>query len=271
MANVMNNVNNDAATMELRELQDQYLENEAKAVETPVRPTTMPDEYNAMGEALGGYVWSLMWEKFPTCWRYFEDMYHAAIVELLAHRDRYDPAKGTLTTFAKPYILHGLEGWVNKNVMFTTPYYATLETRLNNALRAGYFTQEGGSHTYLDFCIEYEVPEKALKKILEMKHQRKYARINTAFDDMYPSSYAGMDDEDYLLRHTLGEQVLSCLNSGVLDDKERAIIIKYFGLNGDDVPVPAKILAKQYDTTPYRILQAVNEALCKLRKAMGVH
>ena len=80
-----------------------------------------------------------------------------------------------------------------------------------------------------------------------------------------------MTDEDYLLRHTLGQQALSCLNSDVLDAKEHDIIIKYFGLNCDDVPVPAKILAKQYDTTPYRILQAVNEALCKLRKAMGVH
>lgn len=58
------------------------------------------------------------------------------MLNILEQEDKYAPAKGELTTFFRPYILHGICAWINTNVSFSTQHYSVIEKKINDFLRS---------------------------------------------------------------------------------------------------------------------------------------
>lgn len=74
--------------------------------------------------------------------------------------------------------------------------------------------------------------------------------------------YECVDNEDSL------EKILSCINDGVLDEREKEIIILRYGLDGKP-PRTLKGISRKFCLTRERIRQLEGEALEKLRKKLS--
>lgn len=213
---------------------------------------------------LEGYVWTILSTRFRTYFRYYDDLYAEAMLAILQAFPRYNPDKGAKTTFFQPYILHAVCGWLNQFVMFSTSYYQTVETQINNTLR-----EHDSEDLDEDAIIRFTGLSKCtVRKVMCMKQMRKLSQcrelsdahfLSMAYDEMYPKF---VSPEQFVQRAEEGSLLIQKLS--VLDEKERKLVSDYYGLDGK-APMKVTALARKYGSTSYKIMQALNQSMEKMK------
>ena len=201
----------------------------------------------------------------------------AGMLSILEKEDMYDPEKGTLTTFFKPYILHGICAWINTNITFSTQHYSMMEKKINDYLKA---TGKDIMEVTTDMVVNGTgIPPKTVETIRVMKQMRRASKIDLMsekdFADSALTPYYYMTPEDYYLQVEEKEEMLKRIellmeglcNGCGLTDRQIKILREYYGIGGN-MPKTIAMLAEEMDTTRYFIKKDLSSAYRKLRKVI---
>lgn len=223
----------------------------------------------ALCASLEGYVVQMIHKDFGTYFQHFDDLYEEAMLAILKKADRYDPSKGTKTTFCTNEIKHAMFKWVSEEVMMSTTHYAENEIKINRVLRNQENPESFTAEQIYDM-LGGTMSIVTIRRVLELKRERRDAKWysiesgawnDTPYNENIPAYYK---PEEYVEQVMLGKQLhesLSCLT-----DEERDLVTSYYGL--DCCPASAKVLSQKYGTTQYYVMKRVTKAVKKLRKAM---
>ena len=223
---------------------------------------------------LEGFVWDILMHKFYTFHQHYDDLYMAAMVAILEKEDDYDPSRGTLTTYFKPYILHEICAWINANVTFSTVHYSVQEKIINYYLRS---IDRDIAEVPVKRVVEMTgCAEKAVRHIRLLKQMRRAGQIEVAVKPTYESGQLTAwyydTPEDYYLKVEEQEELLERINllregmdsDRLLTDREKKTLTAYYGLDGN-MPRKMSLIAKETGTYQARVRKDLSSAYSKLR------
>lgn len=218
---------------------------------------------------LEGFVISMIQKDFGTYISQFDDLYEEGMAAILKKADRYDPTRGTKTSFFCREIKHAMMVWVSENVMMSSAYYAENEIHINRALRDQDNVESFTAEQIYDM-LGGKLSVYQIKQVLKLKQERRdakwYAIESGRWNDTpYPHNIpAYYQPENYTEQAVLGAQLRKALNT--LDDDERELVSAYYGLDG--VPVPAACLGRKYGVSQPTMMKRITNVVRKLRLEM---
>ncbi len=184
------------------------------------------------------YVVSLLKSNFGTYFaNHSEEMLQEASIAVFMCLKKFNPEKGSLTTWIKAPILHSANEFVSIVVHRTTPYYGTTISKIlkcENELRS-----EGLE------CNVYNIADRTnlsihtienCKHILDRNQELHYDGLEFS-EDVLPGSIKS--PEESLMEAEEQAVLHKCLNH--LSPKQREIIDKRFGFSGNGELSVAKI------------------------------
>lgn len=196
------------------------------------------------------------------------------MLNILEQEDKYAPAKGELTTFFRPYILHGICAWINTNVSFSTQHYSVIEKKINDFLRS---IRKDITEVPTSLIVRKTgISSKSVEHIRVMKQMRRAARIDmvaeTNFVEGSLTPYYYTTPEDYYIEVEEKEEILKRIdllrqgmyNGCTLSNDQVRILREYYGI-GRNMPKKMSEIARGKGVTPYFIRKEISIAYKKLR------
>ena len=199
------------------------------------------------------------------------------MLNILEQEDKYAPAKGELTTFFRPYILHGICAWINTNVSFSTQHYSVIEKKINDFLRS---IRKDITEVPTSLIVRKTgISSKSVEHIRVMKQMRRAAWIDmvaeTNFVEGSLTPYYYTTPEDYYIEVEEKEEILKRIdllrqgmyNGCTLSNDQVRILREYYGI-GRNMPKKMSEIARGMGVTPYFIRKEISIAYKKLRWAI---
>jgi RNA polymerase nonessential primary-like sigma factor len=205
------------------------------------------------------------------------DMIEEGNLGLMRAIDKFEPERGfRFSTYATWWIRQSIERAImNQARTVRLPVHMVRE--LNQILRAKYHL-EAHHHDGKDATIE-DIAHLLGRQVDEVQDIMILAEHPTSLDapldndpqsslmDMLPSDSDHSPDAS-AEQHEMEGLVRDWLNN--LPEKQRAVVMRRFGLDNDD-PATLETLADEMGITRERVRQIQQEALAKLKRAMASH
>jgi RNA polymerase nonessential primary-like sigma factor len=202
------------------------------------------------------------------------DMIEEGNLGLMRAIDKFEPERGfRFSTYATWWIRQSIERAImNQARTVRLPVHMVRE--LNQILRAKYHLEshhhDGKDATIEDIAHLLERPVEEVKDILVLSEHP--TSLDAPLDndpqssliDMLPSDI-NHSPETTAEHHELALMIRDWLSG--LPDKQRAVILRRFGLDNDD-PATLETLADEMGITRERVRQIQQEALSKLKRVM---
>lgn len=202
------------------------------------------------------------------------DLIEEGNLGLMRAIDKFEPERGfRFSTYATWWIRQSIERAVmNQARTVRLPVHMVRE--LNQVLRAKYHLDaqrhDGKEASTEDIAHLLDRPIEEVRDVLALSEHATSLDAPLDYDpqssllDLLPDDHAVGPDSHAEL-HEIMVLVRDWLNK--LPDKQRAVIIRRFGLDNDD-PATLEELAAEMDVTRERVRQIQQEALIKLKRAL---
>lgn len=207
------------------------------------------------------YILSLVQQHFKTYYYHYADLAQSGRLGVLSNIDKYDPTRGTLTTFFKVYILHEMKNYININVNKMSAHYSSKSKPINDA--KAMFEAKGIAYTALDIHIETGIKLETITKTLRIQTNanEKYFETDSELDAAVGGTYDS--PESIMIQNEKLTTFYNALNK--LTPREKLVVSMKFGLNGENKH-STKALSEELNLAPDKVRKCLNGAFTKLKK-----
>lgn len=127
--------------------------------------------------------------------QYYDDMFSEGSIAVVEEMGRFDPDKGTLTTFFTRYILHRISNFIDAEINRSTPYYSNIMNAIKDAKK--YFDELHVQPTISDIALHTGLSVKKVEdglKRIEATNEQYYA-VDSDLDAMVKKSFESPEDD----------------------------------------------------------------------------
>lgn len=204
-----------------------------------------------------GFIGHMIDKHFPTYKKeYYDDLYNEGVIAVIEEMGRFDPDKGTLTTYFTPYILHRLNTFVNVEVNRSTPYYANIMRTIKEAQK--YYSELHVKPSVADLALHTGLSVKKVEDGLKRIEATNECHYQSAveLDSMGINTFKSPEEE--MLEKERNQLVMNAVSK--LEELDRQIIALRFGLYDDNEKSFAEI-AKALGLPVNRVMNSVNRSI----------
>lgn len=218
------------------------------------------------------YIWRIMMSRFRTyASNYSEDLYMSAACAVLEAMGQYDPESspsGSLTTYFKYPIIHGMNECISRQVDLASPYQSKCMQKVSHALTSLSVRgiQEPTVEVISQECGLSPLLVREAQTALRVKHAACISGISVACIADRPCSE---DIESSYLRKENRMEILRCY-VGKLDRESARLINLVFGLSGK-APMTLKQAAVIVGVPYSRAYSMKTRAIQTLRHMPGLY
>ncbi len=213
------------------------------------------------------YVRHIASQRYKMYYQHIPDLVQEGFCAVLAHADKYDPSKGTLTTFFKPHILAQMRTWVSENKynLKNANHYGNnirqIERKINEKQKKGetiivddLYISGGMAQTTVERCLA--IKDKSEQSI-SMDDEDAY--IGSTAESLYPGP------EKVVIEKEKNEALAKFINN--LDERSKDVLLRRHGIiDGREQPISE--IARSLGISPQNVRDIIRKALLQLRDEM---
>lgn len=179
---------------------------------------------------LSAYILSEIKTKYRTYMPlYLSDMMQNAYMAVIKDAGKFDPDKGTLTTFYSKQITHGIQNYIN-GLHGSTPHYTSAMKQIRKFEQRR--KEKGLDYNVQDICIETGLPMATILKCLQINGTKSVSLESTDIVDALQSNSRTPEEivmakEDIAYARRLVEE-------SHLTNKERICLCLRFGIGSEE-------------------------------------
>lgn len=196
---------------------------------------------------------------------YYDEMYEAGILAVFENMGKYDPSRGTLTTYFTSYILHEITDFISHETNHSTPYYANMIIQIKEAIK--YYESKHKTPSPADIAIYTNLSirnvQEGLNRIKALDEFRYDQEMDLERQLAEENIYCGFDlPEERVIQEELTDVLYEAVQS--LCEEDRMVILLRLGIiDGDEksynsiareLNMPVNIVMQRY-TRGIRVLQ----------------
>lgn len=229
-------------------------------------------------EKMRHYVYSLFHKHYGSYLNEIEDMVQEGFVGLMKALKKYDPDKGALTTFAKPYIIHEMQGYFATEILKTTSYYASMTKKVWGCLsRMGQAGLEYGSPE--DFCRIYEdmfgevLSPTTFVAVMQVMTRNEHINIQDPANEFMlecQKSFQIDAVEQTVIRNLEETDIRKGVNNGLqsLSEDQKTVVMLHYGLSGKNQMKKAAI-SRELGMERGVVQHLINSGLTKMKRSLA--
>ena len=188
--------------------------------------------------------------------QYYDDMFSEGSIAVVEEMGRFDPDKGTLTTFFTRYILHRISNFIDAEINRSTPYYSNIMNAIKDAKK--YFDELHVQPTISDIALHTGLSVKKVEdglKRIEATNEQYYA-VDSDLDAMVKKSFESPEDD--ILRKERIETLRQALSD--LEERDRLILGMRFGVDNEEQK-SYSMIGKALGMHPNQVMRSVNRSI----------
>lgn len=222
----------------------------------------------------------------------FEDLYQVGCLELIESYHKYNPDRGSLTTFVYNTVKYGMLDYINKNnYVITVPINVSSGARLVSRIKYKYMQEYGqkiSEQELLDILKEFKLSTLGRKATLDyireidVLNSYYFYPLSSSLDQPnelencdgyskteYLGDFVASDDdvERAATDKVLAEQIFNYILQ--LDDRSKFIIINKLGLT-DDIPKSLRKIDETLDIGFRSVGHCYDKALRKIKEKFNI-
>lgn len=233
---------------------------------------------NKLVEKMSRYVYHLFHKHYGSYLSVEEDMIQEGFVGVMKGLKKYDPKKGALTTFIKPYIIHEMQEYFATEILKTTSYYAVMTKKVWGCLskmgQAGleYRSPEDFCRIYKDMFGE-ELSPTTFTAVMQVMTRNESINIqDPANEYMLECQKSFQIDavEQTIIRNLEKEDINKGIDKSLklLSDDQKTVVVLHYGLSGKDKMKMAEI-SKELGLKYGVVQHLVNTSLTKMKRCLS--
>lgn len=187
---------------------------------------------------------------------YYDDLFSEGFVAVVEEMGRFNPEKGTLTTYFTPYILHKLSNYIDNEINRSTPYYSNIMKSIKEAIK--YFEALHVVPTLSDIALHTGLSVKKVEDGLQriQATNEQYYETDADLDAMVTQTFEGPEQE--LIKKERTEVLRDAILE--LDKKDRVILGMRFGID-DGCQKSFATIAKELHIPSNQVMNSINRSL----------
>jgi len=195
---------------------------------------------------------------------YMEDMRQEGRIAMYEHAERFDPERGTFSTYITPYIIDAIKTYICGVHGITTHYSSQLK-KCNKAIAT--LHQDGvDDPTFADIAEEMGIGVDAVKRVFEIANNLNHASIEGDGKDREICTPYSSSPDAILERQSTDEAVHTAVES-LEDPAERAVIKAMFFSDPSGKTASLADVAKKLGMDVSTVRRLKNLALRRLEHA----
>lgn len=236
------------------------------------------DATSKLVEKMSNYVYHLFHKHYGSYLSVEEDLVQEGFVGVMKGLKKYDPKKGTLTTFLKPYILHEMQLYFATEILKTTSYYASMTKKVWNCLsrmgQAGleYRSPEDFCRIYEDMFGEELSPTTFIAVMQVMTRNESINIQDPANEYMLECQKSFQIDavEQTVIRNLEKEDINKGIDKSLklLSDDQKTVVVLHYGLSGKDQMKKAAI-SRELGMERGVVQHLINSGLTKMKRSLA--
>lgn len=206
------------------------------------------------------------------CYHKYRTFYQKAPMDLvqsgcngiLLSLETYDPAKGSLTTWSRNYIIHELQSYVNQK-MGLTPHYNACLKAINEVIARR--AKKGLSWTVEDIAIETKIPAVTVKQCLtRVKYESSKQSLNDENNNIAETLAANCKTpEQECLENDEMQRIRDAVDEALSSEAERMVVKYAYGFE-DGEPRSDKQIAEMLNISEVDVRKCKSIALKRIGK-----
>lgn len=233
---------------------------------------------NKLVEKMSNYVYHLFHKHYGSYLSAEEDLIQEGFVGVMKGLKKYDPKKGALTTFIKPYIIHEMQEYFATEILKTTSYYAVMTKKVWGCLskmgQAGleYRSPEDFCRIYEDMFGE-ELSPTTFTAVMQIMTRNEHINIQDPANEFMlecQKSFQIDAVEQTVIRNLEKADISKGIDKSLksLSDDQKTVVALHYGLSGKDKMSKISI-SKELGIEYGAVKRLIDTGLTKMKRSLS--
>lgn len=216
------------------------------------------------------YIISVIKKRYRTYMPlHMQDMLQQGYLAVIRDIDKFDPERGTVTTFYSMRIDHEIQDYIN-NLHCSTPHYTSALKKIREFVAGK--KAKGIKYTLLDICVETGLSMSTVLKCMRIK-ETKSVSVDTEIMESIKAPYK--TPEETVIDNELAAYVHDLIDTSGLTPKEKIVLCFRYGIgnlenrNRSYSEIRKDLEAYGYNMTQNEIQKTIAEAENKVKVENG--